>query len=120
MAAALRPRGVRFLIDDFGSGLDSVATLRTLRPESVKIEPGLAESLMDNEEDRRAMKALTELAGVYGSMVCVKHIETMDINLLLRQDSIDCLQGYLFSLPLPAEEFEEFCFAKGKRSEKKA
>ena len=102
--AQLRALGVRVVIDDFGTGYTSVAHLRTLPVDELKIDGGFVSRLHDDPEDRVLIEMITQLAHQLDLPVVAEGVETDEQAELLRVIGCDLLQGYLFSPPVEADE----------------
>jgi diguanylate cyclase (GGDEF)-like protein/PAS domain S-box-containing protein len=97
----LRAMGVRLTLDDFGTGLASLTSLRRLPVRTLKLDPCL---LASDEADAVAMvRAVSTLAHALGMEVAAEGIETDEQLARLREAECDRGQGYLLSRPLPGE-----------------
>lgn len=105
--ASLREHGIRVVLDDYGSGTDSIAYMRALKPDFVKFHQSLVRDIEESEESRQALGYLTQLINVYGTKVCIKGAETEDSREILKQYPIHSVQGFVYAKPLPAGELEE-------------
>lgn len=101
---ALKEHGIRILIDDFGSGGDSLAFLKHLSPDYVKLDRDLLRDIETSEADRQSLRRLVELGTIYGAHVCAKGVETAAVLELLRDYPIRSFQGFHYAPPLPLEE----------------
>lgn len=100
--------GVAFSLDDYGSGFATVGTLLTYPVDHVKFDRDLLWKAMS---DPAAMILLeTSLSAVrgIGKKAVVEGVETPEMEYMLRDNNADYLQGFLFSRPLPEEEFIRF------------
>lgn len=100
----LRAQGIRVVIDDFGSGADSFAFLKALRPELVKLDLEFARDLETSEAAREAVRGLCAIASAYGASVCVKGVDTEEKRRLLAAMPVAYTQGHLYSAPVRLEE----------------
>ena len=107
---SLRETGVQILLDDFGSGSDSLGCLKALAPDHIKLDLGLVRSAAEDERDLGVLLRLVETAALYGTSVCVKGVETARIRELFRGAPVRSWQGYLRQGPAPFEEILERAF----------
>ena len=101
----LKSKGIAFAIDDFGTGFASIDILKRLPANVVKIDREFIKDIDKRDEDRQALKRIAELAAIYGSSVCAEGIETIEMRDIIRQYPINTIQGFLYSKPLPFDEF---------------
>lgn len=99
---ALHAAGVKLSLDDFGSGLSSLATLRTLPLSEVKLDRGLIEPL-PQPEARAVVQAVCTLAAALELSVVAEGVETAAQVAAASACGCAALQGYLFAQPLEAE-----------------
>jgi len=102
--AALRARGVRLAIDDFGSRATVLGHLRDVAVDTIKIDGGLLRQL-DGDRDgpggpTRVLDGILALARSLGVRVVAEGVETVAQRDHLRALGCDAAQGYLFSVPL--------------------
>jgi EAL domain-containing protein (putative c-di-GMP-specific phosphodiesterase class I) len=98
---ALHAAGVRLSLDDFGSGLSSLTTLRALPLAEVKLDRGLVEPL-PLPEARAVVQAVCALAGALRLSVVAEGVETPEQVAAASACGCQALQGYLFARPLDA------------------
>jgi EAL domain-containing protein (putative c-di-GMP-specific phosphodiesterase class I) len=104
----MRDHGIVFALDDFGSGLLSLALLRTMRFEIAKIDGTLARDI-DSSPDRQAIvRAAIALAQEMEMYVVAEAVETEAEANWLREAGVGCLQGYLFGAPTVTPDFRAF------------
>lgn len=100
----LRELGVRIIIDDFGSGLSSIDFLRDLKPDCIKFDMKYVRDISNNEEDRKIIHHLSELAVACGTDVCIKGIENKEIYDYVSLNNVRMMQGFYLGRPVSAEE----------------
>ena len=93
-------------IDDFGTGYGSLAFARSLPADTIKIDRYLVAGLTTSTEDRALVAAVVELANSIGVATVAEGVETEEQVEVLRQLGCTLAQGYLFSRPVAAAEFE--------------
>ena len=104
----LRNLGFRIEMDDFGSGYSSLSMLGCLPIDALKLDMQFVRSAFKGTKDTRLLEAMIRLAGTFGLMTIAEGVETEDQYLALKELGCDVIQGYYFSRPLPADEFESF------------
>ena len=104
---ALKKLGVTIALDDFGTGYTSFGYLKKFPADVLKIDKSLVEYITSNEEEQRIVKAMIDLAHNLGMKIVVEGIETDEMAEMMTQFGADYLQGYYFSKPIPAYEFQE-------------
>jgi EAL domain-containing protein (putative c-di-GMP-specific phosphodiesterase class I) len=98
--------GIRFAVDDFGTGYASLQHLHRLPISTIKIDRSFIQRLRESSRSYPIVKAITELAHSLGMQVIAEGVEDEDQLLLLRELKCDCIQGFLLARPLPAEEIQ--------------
>jgi EAL domain-containing protein (putative c-di-GMP-specific phosphodiesterase class I) len=97
---------VQLAIDDFGVGYSSMAYLKSFPLDRLKVDRTFVTSLATSEKDRAIFKAILSLAHNLGLQVVAEGVETADQYYFLRDIGCEEVQGYYFSMPLPAVDFE--------------
>lgn len=103
--ARLRERGVRVSLEDFGTGLSSLALLHRLPIDRIKIDHALLRDGFDNDGD---VRAIAQLARKFELGVAAKGVETQAQAELLRDIGCDQAQGFLYARALPAAAFDRW------------
>ena len=111
-----RQAGFGIAIDDFGTGYSSLAYLKNFDIDYLKIDRGLVSSLTERTRDYAICEAVIAMAHKLGIRVIAEGVETEAQRALLAAAGCDCAQGYLYSRPLPASEFEATFFGKRLRA----
>jgi EAL domain-containing protein (putative c-di-GMP-specific phosphodiesterase class I) len=104
----LKEFGVNVAIDDFGTGYSSMAYLKWLPASILKVDRSFVQSVPESAADCRVLKAIITLAKSLDLNVIVEGVETIDQARLCQQYGADMFQGYLFSKPLPPDDFAIF------------
>ncbi len=103
--AQLRERGVKFALDDFGTGYSSISILKELPVDVVKIDREFVKDIEQDQHSMATVEHISGLASVYGSHVCAEGIESSAMRDHLRRFSVNSLQGYYYSKPIPFDHF---------------
>ncbi|EAQ32613.1 MULTISPECIES: putative bifunctional diguanylate cyclase/phosphodiesterase [Idiomarina] len=103
----LRDLGFKVAIDDFGTGHSSLAYLRSLPINKIKIDRSFVSELQVNRTDATILKAMIRLAHGLGKRVIAEGIETQDQQDILQQLGCDMMQGYFYSPPIKLELAEQ-------------
>ncbi|WP_248769594.1 bifunctional diguanylate cyclase/phosphodiesterase [Pseudomonas sp. MWU12-2345] len=105
---ALRRLGVRFSLDDFGTGFSSFVHLNSLPIALLKVDMSFVGGMEQREENRKLVHAMVNLAHNLHLEVVAEGVETPGQLALLREFGCDQVQGYLISKPLPLAELVEY------------
>ena len=100
----LRGLGVRLSIDDFGAGYASLAYLRMLPVDVLKIDRSFITALNSSKADQKIVAWTIQLAHDLGMRVVAEGVETAEVADLLRETGCDIAQGYFFGRPMCADE----------------
>jgi diguanylate cyclase (GGDEF)-like protein/PAS domain S-box-containing protein len=102
----LNELGVRLSIDDFGTGYSSLTYLRQFPIHSVKIDRSFVQKLPNDKGSATLVRAIIALAHELELSVTAEGVETEAQLAFLTAQECDCLQGYLFSHPVTAEQLQ--------------
>jgi diguanylate cyclase (GGDEF)-like protein/PAS domain S-box-containing protein len=102
---ALRVRGFHLALDDFGTGYSSFRVLQDLPIDTIKIDQTFVRRVTLDTGDDAIVRAMLTVAGRLGLEVIAEGIETRAQRDFVRDAGCRIGQGYLFSLPVSAEEF---------------
>lgn len=106
----LKALGVRFSMDDFGTGFSSLSYLAQLPFDEVKIDQEFIRAIVDNENARELIivEAIIQLADKLGMAVIAEGVETATQCEALRTRGCFAFQGFYFAKPLTTDEFFSF------------
>jgi diguanylate cyclase (GGDEF)-like protein/PAS domain S-box-containing protein len=102
-----RDAGIQVSLDDFGTGYSSLSYLRKFDIDYLKIDQSFVQNLEHGSDDLALCSAIIVMAHKLGIKVVAEGIETQLQKDLLKSINCDFGQGYLFSKPVPADEFEK-------------
>ncbi len=101
----LRDLGVTLSIDDFGTGYSSLSQLKKLPVSELKIDKSFILNLDTSADDQLIVRSTIDLGHTLGLSVTAEGVESEAIKALLKSYGCDTAQGYLYSKPLPAQDF---------------
>ncbi|MGI2081750.1 putative bifunctional diguanylate cyclase/phosphodiesterase [Shewanella putrefaciens] len=98
--------GVRFALDDFGTGFSSLEHIKLFPISVLKIDKSFIASYDKDEKDTRLLAALLNFAYGFNVISVAEGVETLEQAEFCTARNCNILQGYLFSRPLEAMDFE--------------
>jgi len=103
---ALKKMGLKLALDDFGTGFSSLAYLKRFPFDFVKIDRSFITDITKSAKDAMIANAVIAMGHSLNLRVVAEGVETEGQLAYLRQHGCDEIQGYYFSPPVPAPEFE--------------
>lgn len=103
---AFRKLGLHLSLDDFGTGYSSLAYLKRFPFDAVKIDRAFVTDIIQNPEDAAIASAIIGMAHSLRMQVIAEGVETEGQLKFLRSRQCNQMQGYFFSRPIPADEFQ--------------
>ncbi|HEY8573025.1 putative bifunctional diguanylate cyclase/phosphodiesterase [Phenylobacterium sp.] len=100
--------GIAVSIDDFGTGLSSLAYLKRIRGHELKIDKSIVHGVTESQRDALIVRSTVDLAHSLGLKVTAEGVETEACFALLSAMGCDRAQGYLIAKPLPLKELLTF------------
>jgi EAL domain-containing protein (putative c-di-GMP-specific phosphodiesterase class I) len=100
--------GVTLSLDDFGTGYSSLSYLKQLPLDQIKIDQSFVRDMTSDASDAMMVKNIIDMAHNFGLNVIAEGVETEEQLALLRKNGCKSYQGYLFSKPIPIEQFDMF------------
>lgn len=104
--------GVRLSLDDFGTGHSSLSYLKRLPVAELKLDKSFVRDLETDADDRALAAAGLAIGRALNLIVVAEGVETEGQRLALQLAGCEVAQGYLFSRPLAAREFEDWLLLK--------
>ncbi len=98
--------GIRIAIDDFGTGHSSLAYLKSLPVDEIKIDKSFVKNMIRDENDASIVRATISLAHDMGLKVVAEGVEEQSAQDRLKADGCDIIQGQHICRPLPAYELD--------------
>jgi diguanylate cyclase (GGDEF)-like protein/PAS domain S-box-containing protein len=99
--SALKVKGCRFILDDFGSGLSSFAYLKDLSVDFLKIEGEFVQNMVEDRIKRAMVESINQIGHVMGLQTIAEWVENRQTLEALREMGVDYAQGYWLCRPQP-------------------
>ena len=103
---AFRDAGIQVAIDDFGTGYSSLSYLKKFDIDYLKIDQSFVRNLGTDESDLALSEAIIVMAHKLGLKVIAEGVETAQQRDILKRIGCNYAQGYLYSKPVPSDQFE--------------
>ncbi|MEF9972109.1 MAG: EAL domain-containing protein, partial [Oscillospiraceae bacterium] len=104
---ALHREGFRISLDDFGSGYSSLNVLKELDVDTLKLDRSMLSENLNSPRERAVFTNVISMAKEMKMSVVAEGVETLEQVTFLRECGCEMAQGYYFSKPVTAEQFEE-------------
>ncbi|BBP42573.1 sensor domain-containing protein [Thiosulfativibrio zosterae] len=102
----IRARGLSLSVDDFGTGYSSLSYLKRFPLNILKVDKSFVDGLPGDEDDVSISRSIIQLAHSLKMKVVAEGVETLEQFEFLREHECDMVQGYFFSKPINAQQFE--------------
>ncbi len=116
IVTSLKNQGVRLALDDFGTGFSSLAHLRALPFDLIKIDRSFLADVADNRESLAIIRAVTTLANALSVPVCVEGIEGEPAFRTVMSLGCEIGQGWYFGKAMPAEDASELLSSRSREA----
>ena len=111
----LRDLGIRFCLDDFGSGYANLNGILQLPISVIKMDRSLLKNIRSQDREACFYRDVAHVLLNLGYQVLAEGVETKEEAELIRKWGIDLIQGFYYEKPLPEKEFLTLCIAEKKR-----
>ena len=101
---ALRQRGCKFSLDDFGAGLSSFAYLKSFNVDVLKIDGGFIRDITENRISESMVAAITQVAKVMDLQTVAEYVENEETRKLVAEIGVDFAQGHATGKPADLDE----------------
>lgn len=108
VAESLRASGFKIEMDDFGSGYSSLNMITTLPIDVLKLDMKFVRNMEKDEKSLKLVELIIDIAKFLDVPVVAEGVETKSQLDTLKELGCQVIQGYYFSKPVPADEFEQF------------
>lgn len=112
----LEQRGVRFSLDDFGTGFSSLPQLQRLPITTLKLDKSHVQKVVNNQDSASMVRAMIHLAHALTLKVVAEGVETERQKDFLKENNCDQIQGFIFSEPLSFDDFTKLLRQQGATS----
>jgi EAL domain-containing protein (putative c-di-GMP-specific phosphodiesterase class I) len=100
----LQARGATVALDDFGVGMSSMAYLKRLPVDFVKIDGQFVRDMATDPLDLAMVRSINDIAHLMGKQTIAEFVETESVLVLLRSLGVDHAQGYFVGRPMPIDD----------------
>jgi EAL domain-containing protein (putative c-di-GMP-specific phosphodiesterase class I) len=111
LLSEIRSMKVRIALDDFGTGYSSMAFLKSLPADIIKIDRTFVDGVPNDNSDSSIVRAIVAFALCTGREVRAEGVTSIEQARWLLAEGCDAAQGFFFSKPIPAAEFEKWLAA---------
>ena len=112
----LRALGFKVEMDDFGTGYSSLNMISTLPIDALKLDMMFIRNAFGDRAETRMLEIVIDIANYLSVPTIAEGVETEEQMIALRNMGCDYVQGYYFSPPLPAAEYEQFIAERNAQS----
>lgn len=100
-----KDQGISIALDDFGTGYASLAVLKDIPTDIVKLDHTMIKSVVGTEKERKLIEFIISFCNNVGIIVCAEGVENPAILGIVNRAGAELLQGYYFDKPLRVEDF---------------
>ncbi len=106
LLSQLKRMNIKVSIDDFGTGYSSLSYLRQLPLDTLKIDKSFIDVVAEEGSGKSIVNSIIQLAHILGMTVIAEGVEYNEQLDYLKQQTCDCIQGFLFSKPLESDDVD--------------
>lgn len=110
--AVLRGYGIKFAMDDFGTGSSSSAMALEMLIDEIKIDMSFIRKILVNKKNKEIVQSMVDFANAANIKSCLEGVENKALEDYLRTVGATWFQGYYYSKPVGADELEKLLSAK--------
>lgn len=99
---------IKVAIDDFGTGYSSLSYIKKIPFDVIKIDKAFLDDVDIDQKSRLVIKNIVDLAHILDAYVVIEGVQDEQQVKMLEAMGADAIQGFFYSRPLPAEQFQEF------------
>ncbi len=103
----LKKIGITFSLDDYGTGYSSLEYIKDFPVDTLKIDRAFIINLVQSHKEQAIVKSTITMAHDLELKTIAEGVETQEQFLMLKQMNCDGIQGYLYSKPVSASDFEK-------------
>lgn len=107
LISELRQAGFTVALDDFGTEYLNLSLLSSVEFDVLKLDKSMVDDVITNPKAQAIVESISEICKKMGIKVIAEGIETEEQMSVLRTCGVETAQGYLFSRPIPVDEYEE-------------
>ncbi len=109
----MKELGVSMYLDDFGTGYSNVTSLINMPFECIKLDKSLVD-MIEDEEKARMISLICQMIHIGKVKIIAEGVEEKKQEDFLRENGVERIQGWIYSKPLPENDFVEFAKGKGR------
>ena len=107
----LKEIGCKFSLDDFGVGMSSFAYLKHMDVDYVKIDGSFVRNIVSDPIDKEMVRSINDIGHILGKQTVAEFCEDQDCYDVLKQLSVDYVQGYFIGKPEPIDQIDFSTFS---------
>lgn len=105
--AFFHSRGIKLSLDDFGTGSSSLGLVMELPIDELKVDMSFVKDIQKKRVNQAMVKHIVQCANSLGLKTCIEGVENEELSIFLRPNDASYYQGYYYSRPVPAAEFQQ-------------
>ena len=97
----LKECGIKFAMDDFGTGFSTIENIKKLKADIIKIDKQFIDLIKNENSETAFVDNIIDLSKRLGVSIIAEGVETKEQEKYLLENNVEYLQGYLYSKPMP-------------------